>query len=166
MGPWVWSAKTTSTGRFILKSASGRPFRPFGNKHFSTRYHIQGCFYVLIIPGIRQHSEDNQEFSIKIQFNRSKKEVIEFSDLTTPEKIFFILTFFIIIQVHLNAEWIIFSNLFIESKYNKRGSIFRTIKKILPLFESDLRLNKHNLLFILSNLEMKEEIENLNIINI
>ncbi|GAH53842.1 unnamed protein product, partial [marine sediment metagenome] len=47
-----------------------------------------------------------------------------------------------------------------------RGSIFRTIKNIIPVFEREDNLKNYNLIFILSNLEMKEQIKNLKVINI
>ncbi|GAG03919.1 unnamed protein product, partial [marine sediment metagenome] len=84
----------------------------------------------------------------------------------TPEKIFFCIVFYISIKIHINIENIIFSNLSIPSKYNKAGSILRTIRKILPVFEREEVLSKFNLIFIISNLEMKKEIKNLKIINI
>ena len=111
-------------------------------------------------------NDGNNNFSIQIQFLRSNKEMVDFNGLTTPEKVFFIMTFYISIQIQLDTKNITFSNLFIQSMYNKRGSIFRTIRKILPLFEKEIMFKNFNLIFILSNLEMKDQIKNLKIINI
>ena len=69
-------------------------------------------------------------------------------------------------EIQVKNDNIIFSNLFIPSIYNKAGSIFRTIRKILPLFENEEDLSPFNLIFILSNLEMKKEIKNLKMITI
>jgi chromosome segregation ATPase len=112
-------------------------------------------------------NDDNKNFSIHIRYIRvNKKEQVNFDSLTTPEKVFFILSLYISIQICLDSKNITFSNLFVPSKYNKRGSIYRTIRKILPLFESKNNLKNINLIFILSNLEMKEPIENLKVITI
>jgi len=111
--------------------------------------------------------DDNKNFSIQVRHLRiNKKEQVNFDSLTTPGKVFFILSLYISIQICLDSKNITFSNLFVPSKYNKRGSIYRTIRKILPLFESRDNLKNINLIFILSNLEMKEPIENLKVIDI
>ncbi|GAG86158.1 unnamed protein product, partial [marine sediment metagenome] len=112
------------------------------------------CSFQLII------SDDNKNFSIQITYlHLTKKEQVNFESLTTPEKVFFIVSLYISVQLILDFKNITFSNLFVPSKYNKRGSIYRTIKKILPIFESKENLKTFNLIFILSNLEMKESIE-------
>jgi hypothetical protein len=111
-------------------------------------------------------SDNNENFLIQIRFTRDNKEQIKYEELTTPEKIFFIIIFYLSIELHVENINIIFSNLFIPSKYNKAGSIFRTIRKIIPLFENEENLSKYNLIFVLSNLEMKKEIRSLNIITI
>jgi DNA repair exonuclease SbcCD ATPase subunit len=112
-------------------------------------------------------NDDNKNFSIYVRYIRTnKKEYVNFDSLTTPEKVFFIVTLYISIHICLDSKNITFSNLFVPSNYNKRGSIYRTIRKILPLFESKESLKNINLIFILSNLEMKEPIENLKVISI
>ncbi|MFX0083133.1 MAG: coiled-coil domain-containing protein [Candidatus Hodarchaeota archaeon] len=111
-------------------------------------------------------SNDNKNLFIKIEFIRNNREKITFSELTTPEKIFFIITYYISIELQVKNNNVMFSNLFIPRIYNKAGSIFRTIRKILPLFENEKNLSTFNLIFILSNLEMKKEIKNLKIITI
>ena len=111
-------------------------------------------------------NQDFQKFYIQIIFLRSKKESLLFEDLTTPEKIFFVIIFYIAIKIILGTKNIIFSNLFVPNEYNKRGSIFRTISKILPIFEKQKELKNFNLIFIISNLEMKKKIENIKIIKI
>lgn len=111
-------------------------------------------------------SEDFTNFFIKTTFLRSNKEWVNFEELTTPEKIYFVMTFYISIKIILQAKNIIFSNLFVPSEYNKRGSIYRTITKILPIFEQEKNLKNFNLIFLISNLEMKKKIENVKIIKI
>jgi hypothetical protein len=110
--------------------------------------------------------EYKKKFYLKVLFQRTNEDEISFENLTTPEKVFVITTFMISIKILSKTEHIIFTNLQIPSKYNKRGSIFRTIRKIIPLFESNEKLINFNLVFILSNLEMKKEIKNLKIIKI
>lgn len=107
-----------------------------------------------------------QNFFIHLNFLRPKKEYLKFEDLTTPEKIFFVISFYISIQIILDTQYIIFSNLFLPNEYNKRGSIFRTINKILPIFDKESTLKDFNLIFLISNLEMKKKIENIKIIKI
>ncbi|MFX1428228.1 MAG: hypothetical protein ACFFBE_17375 [Promethearchaeota archaeon] len=111
-------------------------------------------------------SIDNKRFFIQIGFTRNNKEKTTFEELTTPEKIFFIIIYIISIEIQLRNQNILFSNLFIPTNYNKAGSIFRTIRKILPLFENEEDFSNYNLIFILSNLEMKKEIKNVKIITI
>jgi chromosome segregation ATPase len=111
-------------------------------------------------------SEDFNNFFLKTSFIRSNKENIIFEELTTPEKIYFVMIFYISIKLILQTKNIIFSNLFVPSEYNKRGSIYRTISKILPIFEQEKRLKNFNLIFLISNLEMKKKIENIKIIQI
>jgi hypothetical protein len=111
-------------------------------------------------------SNDNKNFFIQIGFTRNNKEKISFEELTTPEKIFFIIVCNISIELQVKNHNIVFSNLFIPTIYNKAGSIFRTIRKMLPLFDTEEYLSKFNLIFILSNLEMKKEVKNVKIITI
>jgi len=108
----------------------------------------------------------NTAFLIKTNFTRKYKIKANFENLTTPEKIFFIISFFISLKILLNSNNIIFSNLFVLPIYNKGGSIFRTIRKILPLFESDENLSNLSIILLMSNLELKKDIENLKIINV
>ena len=111
-------------------------------------------------------SKDYKDFSLNIEFIRSNKESLNFKELTTPEKIFFVIMFYISIQIHLNFNNIIFSNVFVPNIYNKRGSVFRTIQKMVPIFEKENKLKKFNLIFIISNLELKKPIKNVKIIKI
>lgn len=108
----------------------------------------------------------NTSFLIKTNFIRNYKNRVNFENLTTPEKIFFIISFFISFKVLLNSKNIIFSNLFILPVYNKGGSIYRTIRKIIPLFETDENLSNMNIILLMSNLELKKDIENLKIIEV
>ncbi|MBY8978984.1 MAG: hypothetical protein KGD72_01220 [Candidatus Lokiarchaeota archaeon] len=109
----------------------------------------------------------NTAFLIKTDFARKSKIRVNFENLTTPEKIFFIISFFISFKVLLNSKNIIFSNLFILPIYNtKGGSIFRTIRKIIPLFETDENLSDVSIILLMSNLELKKDIDNLKIIKV
>jgi len=108
----------------------------------------------------------NTAFLIKSDFIRNYKTTVNFENLTTPEKIFFIISFFISSKVLLNSKHIIFSNLFILPAYNKGGSIFRTIRKIIPLFETDENLSDVSISLLMSNLELKKDIEKLKIIKV
>jgi hypothetical protein len=125
---------------------------------FLSKISLTSHFQVLL-------SDDHTVFYVQSAFTRNNKDQLTFDELTTPEKIYFIIIFYISIEIQLKNNNIIFSNLFIPSNYNKAGSIYRTIRKILPLFESD-DFADFNLIFILSNLEMKKEIKNLNVITI
>jgi len=126
---------------------------------FLSQINLKSQFRILL-------SEDNKNFFIQIGFTRNMKEKITFDELTTPEKIFFIIICNISIGLQVKNHNIVFSNLFIPSVYNKAGSIFRTIRKILPLFDTEEYLSKFNLIFIFSSLEMKKEIKNVKIITI
>ncbi|MFX0035239.1 MAG: hypothetical protein ACFE9I_06315 [Candidatus Hermodarchaeota archaeon] len=108
-------------------------------------------------------NNDVKNFFIEIKFLRNDKEQVDFNNLTTPEKIFFVIVFYISIKLHIRDESIIFSNISLLNKYNKAGSIFRTIRKILPIFKKDDSLSKFNLIFIIANLELKNEIKDLKI---
>jgi len=111
-------------------------------------------------------SNNYTNFSIEIKFIRSNKEILNFEELTTPEKIFFVIIFYLSIQTLLNFENIIFSNLFLPNIYNKRGSVFRTIRKVIPIFKKEDELKKANLIFIISQLELKKPIENIKVLKI
>ncbi len=125
---------------------------------FSSKINLKSHFQVLL-------SDNNKMFYIRLSFTRNNKDQLTFDELTTPEKIFFIIISYISIEIQLKNNNIVFSNLFVPSNYNKAGSIYRTIRKILPLFERD-DFAEFNLIFILSNLELKKEIENLKVITI
>jgi len=111
-------------------------------------------------------NDTNTSLFLKTKFIRNNKENVSFEELTTPEKIFFIVSFFISTGVLLEHDNIFFSNLFIPKIYNKGGSIYRTIRKILPIFESNNKLTKYKLIFLMSNLELKNEINNLKLIKV
>ena len=111
-------------------------------------------------------NDTNTLFFLKIDFIRNNKEKTNFGDLTTPEKIFFIISFFISTGVLFGHDNIFLSNLFIPNIYNKGGSIYRTIRKILPLFETNDKLSKYKLIFLMSNLELKQEINNIKLIKV
>ena len=112
-------------------------------------------------------SQDNKNITAQLKFFQVRKRTIfSFNELTTPEKVFFVIIFYISIKVLLDFKNIIFSNILLPTIYNKRGSIFRTLRKIIPVFEREHNLKSLNLVFILSNLVMKEQIKNLNVINI
>ncbi|MBY9019412.1 MAG: hypothetical protein KGD67_00015 [Candidatus Lokiarchaeota archaeon] len=108
----------------------------------------------------------NTDFLLKTNFTRNYKIGLNFENLTTPEKIFFIISFFLSLKVLSNSKNIIFSNLFLLPEYNKGGSIFRTFRKILPLFESDENFSNINIILLMSNLELNKDIDNLKIIKV
>ena len=108
----------------------------------------------------------NTAFLIKTNFTRNFKIKVSYENLTTPEKIFFIISFFISFKVLLNSKNIVFSNLFILPVYNKGGSIYRTIRKIIPLFETDENLSDASIILLMSNLTLKKDIEKLKIIKV
>ncbi len=126
---------------------------------FLKEIHLE-ILYQLVI------SNDNMAFLIQTNFIRNYKEKVNFEGLTTPEKIYFIVVFFLSIKILLKSENILFSNLFIPNIYNKGGSIYRTIRKILPIFETNDNLSNFKLIFLMSNLELKKEIENLKVLKI
>ena len=110
--------------------------------------------------------KDNKNLFIKQKFFQiRKKTTLNFKELTTPEKVFFLIVLDISFRILFNKK-IIYSNIFLPVIYNKHGSIIRTLRKIIPVFERETELQNFNLIFILSNLEMKESIKNLEVINI
>ena len=112
-------------------------------------------------------SRDNENLVFRLKFFQiRRKKILSFDELTTPEKVFFIIIFSISINILLNVRNVIFSNVFLPTIYNKQGSIFRTIRKIIPVFQKENDLKNINLIVILSNLVMKEQIKNLNVITI
>jgi len=127
--------------------------------NFLKEIHLE-IIYQLVV------SNDNMAFLIQTKFIRNYKEKVNFEGLTTPEKIYFIIAFFLSIKILLKSENILFSNLFIPNIYNKGGSIYRTIRKILPIFEPNDNLTNFKLIFLMSNLELKKEIENLKVIKV
>lgn len=109
---------------------------------------------------------NRKEFFIQPKFIRNEKESLDFEGLTTPEKVFVAICLYIAIHIALHNTQIIFSNLFLHENFNKRGSLFRTLRKILPVLKEEKRFSNLNLSFLISNLEMKRPIENINIITI
>ena len=108
----------------------------------------------------------NTVFFVKTNFTRNYKIRANFTNLTTPEKIFFIISFFISVKILFNSKNIIFSNLFILPAYNKGGSIYRTIRKILPLFETEENLTNVRITLLMSNLKLNKDIEKMKIIKL
>jgi len=111
-------------------------------------------------------TEDYKKLLIHPQFTRTKNDNLPFNDLTTPEKIYFIIILQIAIKMLQRSKTIIISNAFIPDTYNKRGSIFRTIRKLIQLFERNSTFNDYTIVFIISNLELKNQINNIKIIKI
>ncbi|MBD3197823.1 MAG: hypothetical protein GF317_22420 [Candidatus Lokiarchaeota archaeon] len=109
-------------------------------------------------------SKNEKDFILKSNFIRNKKENILFGDLTTPEKVFFVTMFYITLKLQIKKNTIIFSNLFINDDFNKRGSIFRTIRKSLPILKE--KFGMYSFIFIISNLEIKKPIKDVKIIRI
>ncbi|MFX1496833.1 MAG: hypothetical protein ACFFBH_04860 [Promethearchaeota archaeon] len=106
------------------------------------------------------------EFFISTSFTKNDNVEYKFKELTTPERVYFIITLYLSICIVLKEKYIIFSNLFIPSDYNKTGSILRTFRKIIPIFKRIDFLSNFNLILILSNIEIKKEIEYVKIFEI
>jgi hypothetical protein len=70
------------------------------------------------------------------------------------------------IKMLQKSKTILFSNIFIPESYNKRGSIFRTIRKLVQIFERNSSFSDYTFVFIISNLELKKQMENIKIIKI
>ena len=111
-------------------------------------------------------NNENNNLLISTFFKRKDKDEIAFSELTTPEKVFFIVSLYLSLCLILEKDYIIFSNLFIPNDYNKSGSILRAIRKIIPVFKKNDNLKNFNLILIISNIEIKKEIKNINIFEI
>jgi DNA repair exonuclease SbcCD ATPase subunit len=126
---------------------------------FLQKINLNSQFFITV-------EENRKELFLEIIFTRNEKEKLNFEDLTTPEKVFVAVTFYISLELIKKSRNIIFSNLFIPDHFNKRGSIERTLKKILPVFESEEKLLDKKVVFIISNLEIKSKIKNLKLIKI
>lgn len=111
-------------------------------------------------------TEGYTKLLIHPQFARNKAQNLQYDDLTTPEKIFFVIIMYISIKMLQKSKTILFSNVFIPESYNKRGSIFRTIRKLVQIFERNSSFSDYTFVFIISNLELKKQIENIKIIKI
>jgi chromosome segregation ATPase len=111
-------------------------------------------------------NNDKKDLFIEIIFTRNEKERTKFENLTTPEKVFFAIVFYLSIEMLNNSKYIVFSNILIPEDFNKRGSTERTIRKILPLFNKEALLSDTNLIFIISNLDINSDINNLKLIKI
>jgi len=110
--------------------------------------------------------KSRKNFFIELIFSRNEKEQINFEDLTTPEKIYFVISFYVSLEIVKKSDFIIFSNLYLPNRFNKRGSIERTLKKMLPLFNNEEKLLDKKLIFIISNLEIQLNNKNLKVIKI
>jgi len=111
-------------------------------------------------------TEGYTKLLIHPQFARNKAQNLQYDDLTTPEKIFFVIIMYLSIKMLQKSKTILFSNIFIPESYNKRGSIFRTIRKLVQIFERNSSFSDYTFVFIISNLELKKQIENIKIIKI
>lgn len=111
-------------------------------------------------------TEGYTKLLIHPQFARNKAQNLQYDDLTTPEKIFFVIIMYISIKMLQKSKTILFSNVFIPESYNKRGSIFRTIRKLVQIFERNISFSDYTFVFIISNLELKKQMENIKIIKI
>jgi hypothetical protein len=109
---------------------------------------------------------EDEELYMEPIFTRNEKEQVVLDNLTTPEKVFFVIIFFLSIQILNDSKHVIFSNLLIPNYYNKRGSIERTIKKITPLLNEDARFSDIKLILILANLDLKSDFNNIKVIKI
>ncbi|MFO8019381.1 MAG: hypothetical protein R6U96_12160 [Promethearchaeia archaeon] len=109
---------------------------------------------------------NKNELSIYLSFIRKGKEKIDIKGLTTPERVYFGICFYLSCFIVLGREEIVFSNLFLPANFNKRGSLFRTIRKTIPVFEQNPPLNTYKLIYLISKLHMKRQIKNTKVINL
>ncbi len=117
-------------------------------------------FFLNLTPNFAKNSQ------IIINFKRFKEEAIIYDNLTTPEKVFFIICFYLTIESLKNKRNIIFTNLIIPEDYNKKGSIFRTLTKIMPIFNESPDLKEKSLTFLISGFKLTKDIKNVQIYNI
>ena len=61
--------------------------------------------------------DDYKSFFIDIKFLRKDEEKIDFEELTTPEKIFFIIVFYLSAKLQMKKKYILFSNISFFSNY-------------------------------------------------
>lgn len=113
-----------------------------------------------------QITDDFDQFMLNFSYTRNNKEELTYNELTTPEKIYFVICLYLSLNLLGNNNTILFSNVFLPQMYNKRGSIFRTIRKILPIFQQEEELKNYSLIFIISNLVLKNPIQGIDVINI
>ena len=105
-------------------------------------------------------AEDSFNFFIHPVFTRRNESGLEFPDLTTPEKVFFTIIIYLCNHIILNDEDIVFSNLFLHDNFNKRGSLFRTFRKSIPILNNIPSLNDRSFVLLISKLPMKRSIDN------
>jgi len=117
-------------------------------------------FFFNLTPNFAKNSQ------IIINFKRVKEEAVIYDNLTTPEKVFFIICFYLTIESLKNKRNIIFTNLIIPEDYNKKGSIFRTLTKIMPVFNESPDLKEKSLTFLISEFKLTKDIKNVQIYNI
>ena len=117
-------------------------------------------FFLNLTPNFAKNSQ------IIINFKRFKEEAIIYDNLTTPEKVFFIICFYLTIESLKNKRNIIFTNLIIPEDYNKKGSIFRTLTKIMPIFNESPDLKEKSLTFLISGFKLTKDTKNVQIYNI
>jgi len=110
--------------------------------------------------------KDSKKSQLLFKFSRFKSGPVEFKDMTTPEKIFFIICFCITIDILKNKSDILFSNLLMPKEYNKKGSINRTLTKIRPIFSKNLDLKNRTLTFAISGFKLTKDLENVKIFDI
>lgn len=111
-------------------------------------------------------NELDTEFFITTSFIKNDNVELKLKELTTPERVFYIVALYLSICTVLKEKYIIFSNLFIPNDYNKSGSILRAFRKIIPIFKKFDILSNFNLILILSNIEIKKEIKYVKIFEI
>ncbi len=112
--------------------------------------------------------DKSTQFFLYSAFTRHNKEALEFADLTTPEKVFCMIVLYLSLNIVLNKERIVFSNLFLHQNFNKRGSIFRTFRKIIPVIKDTSSLKDYSFIIIISKLPIENSIspgEQVKIIN-
>jgi len=102
---------------------------------------------------------------IFINFNRGKDKHVQFNNLTTPEKVFFVICFYLTIEILKNKNNILCTNLLIPKDYNKQGSIIRTLTKIIPILLENPALKDKKFTFLFSGFKLTKDIKNVIIFN-
>lgn len=103
---------------------------------------------------------------LSFKFLRSTNSSVDFNEMTTPEKIFFIICFYITVEILKNKSHIVFSNLLIPKEYDRKGSINRALTKIKPFFLENQAIKEKQLTFIIAGFTLTKDLENIQVYEI